>query len=156
MTIVLAIPVHFLAFAAAVAEGAAGTAKLALLALKLGAASAAGVPELAELATKVEQLNESVLSFFGRGERHISDLDSTSPESGLGKISKRFFTDCCIERNMMNGLCIRRSNSVLNVVTVSVLKNTFRMINKTERAMGFRRNKIAIEEREKDRLRFFS
>ena len=53
MTIIFAIPVQLLAFAAAVAEGAAGTAKLPLLALKLDAASTAGIPELAEFATRV-------------------------------------------------------------------------------------------------------
>lgn len=156
MTIILAIPMHLLAIAAAIAEGAAGTAELAFLALKLGTASTAGVPELAELATVVEQIDKSFLSVFGRGKIHISQLDSTSPESGLGKSSKSVFTDCCIERNAMNGLFIFPSNSALKVVIVGVLIHAFQMVNSAETPVNVWRNKITIEEWEKDRLGFDS
>ena len=44
MTIILAVPMHLLAIAAAVTDGAASTAKLALLALEHGATSTARVP----------------------------------------------------------------------------------------------------------------
>jgi len=57
---------------------------------------------------------------------------------------------------MMNGLCIRRSNNVLKVVIASILENTFRVTDKAEVAMSFGRNKITVEKRKKDRLRFAS
>ena len=137
MATIFAIPMHFLAFAAAVAEGAAGAAKLALLALKLGTASTAGVPELAELATEVEQINKSFLSFLGRGERHIRDLAQARFWAGRVKIADMSFSDCYIdERNALNGLIILRSNSVLRVVMVSVLEKTFRMVNSSEMKMS--------------------
>jgi len=81
MTIILAIPMHLLAIAAAIAEGAAGTAELAFLALELGTASTAGVPELAEFSTEVEQINKSLLSFFDRGE--IISANLTLPAQNL-------------------------------------------------------------------------
>jgi hypothetical protein len=156
MAIILAIPMQLLAIAAAVAEGTTGTAKLSFLALKIDATSTAGVPELAELATEVEQFDKSFLSFFGRGERHVSELDFAKPESGLGKISKFFFTKRCIERNGMSAPSIRRSNSEPNVVVVSGLEPTFIVVNNGETPMNVGKNKITIEERKKDRLGFGS
>ena len=84
MAALLAIPVHLLAFAAAVAIRATGAAELALLALELGAAASTDIPQSTQLALDNDQLfYTSDAGFAVHPWVPQGLLDDSRPELGL-------------------------------------------------------------------------